>query len=190
MRYRRSMRAPVATALLGAGFLAALGACGANATEPRAVVLASPTSASDAGASTPAEHEAPAPDAGAVDTGVRDFAASGARDVEPVDPGVVATSDRSLLETATQRAHACVASAKLVVRLLFRITLADDGTPHAELVRVEGGPLTASVSTCALRALEVGHYTKPGTATPQGPTKRFILVHVDQLPAPQEYQVD
>jgi hypothetical protein len=167
----------------------ALAACGEPPRGASAAVALPASSGPSAAASSGAA--AVPVDAGVSDADLVDFLHGGARDVEPVDPGVVADADRQTLEAATKRARACITSAKLTdVRLLFRITLADDGTPHAELVRLEGGPLTASVSTCALRALESGRYTKPGTSTAHGPTKHFLLVHIEERPAPQEYQVD
>ena len=161
--------------------LLVLAACGEPSRPPEtSIALASPPVSADRAAP-------PVRDAGSE---VVEPTPSGARDVVPVDPGVLAPSDRPTLDAAVARANACLASTKVDLRLLFRITLDDAGTPHAELVATEGDALTAATSTCVLRALETGRYAKPATATPQGPTKRFILVHLDRRRPPQEYQVD
>ena len=102
----------------------------------------------------------------------------GARRVEPVDPGVVASADQPLLKAAGDRAKACVAAHKGPLRMRLKVTLADDGSPSAELLAVDGS-LTAPESKCVLDALSRGRFTKPGTPVGPAVTTRFFDVRVE-----------
>ena len=117
------------------------------------------------------------------------FVHAGYGDVDPVDPGVIASADRPVIKAASDRAQACLKAHTGPLRLRVKVTLADDGTPSAELRAAEGN-LTAPESKCVLDALSRGRYTKPGTPSGTMVTKRFFNVRVESGLDPQEFQVD
>ncbi len=178
-----------ATLLLGAI------ACTACAPPSAASVLAAPVaiavdpSAPRSDASAPATPADPPLPAYPGHDPYENFVHAGNRDVEPEDPGVLAPADAPLLKSSTERARTCLGKAKVKGRVHVKVSLSDEGRPSAEPLDADRW-VPGMVVKCVLGALAQGRYTRPGTKTPEGITKRFILVRIEFGMEPQEYQVD
>jgi hypothetical protein len=107
---------------------------------------------------------------------------------EPEDPGVIAVADRPLLKSSKWRAQLCLSKAKVRGSVKAKISLSDEGKPSAEPLSTDR-EIPAAVVRCILDALAYGRYTRPGTQTKEGITKRFIHVRVEQG-MEEEYSVD
>lgn len=180
-----AMRARMTRWLSGAAI--GLGAaCGGESNAPPPRSVAAPVASATADSAAPV---ASAPPSATTARPPKDFIQAGTGNVDPVDRGVIASADQPLLKVAGDRSRACVAAHQGRLRLRFKVTLADDGTPSAEL-RAAEGDLGAAEAKCILDALSRGRYTKPGTPVGPAVTKRFFEVRVETGMEPQEFQVD
>lgn len=110
--------------------------------------------------------------------------------IERADAGVLTPADEAVLKAATIRARSCLAKANVRGRVEMKIVLSDEGRPAPEPLAYDDRTVPGAAVRCINAALAQGRYSRPGTQTKEGTTKRFILLRVEAGLDPVEYQVD